>query len=83
MADDTIDVTGQVGGPSPEEQARVDAEQAELVSTIRAKHAEEERERRKVLDERIQRAMEAAAERSSLLERMKLLEARVTMLESR
>jgi len=37
-----FDVTGQPGGPSPEEQARVDEEQRQLIEKIKKARAENE-----------------------------------------
>lgn len=84
MADEiSIDVTGQPGGPSPEEQAAVDAQQRALVDKILAERAPGEAEQRRILDEKLQKAIEAASERQSFAERLKLVEARLTVLEAK
>jgi hypothetical protein len=58
-----VDVCGQPGGPSPEEQEQVDAEQRELMALRKAEwEAEKEAERAAGTD--VQSKMERAAARS-------------------
>jgi hypothetical protein len=60
---ETFDVCGQVGGPSAEEQARVDAEQLALVAEVRRVReaaAGEERARGADVDSKIERANQRA-----------------------
>lgn len=79
----TLDVAGQPGGPSPEEQAAVDAEQLALIEQIKADRAPAEAEEARLRDEKLQRAIEAQSERQSMAERLKLVEARLTVLEAK
>jgi hypothetical protein len=82
-APQVVDVAGQIGGPSPEEQARVDAEQKALIDQINAEREPAEMAERQAMNAKIERAIAADAARRSLIERVKLLEARVAALENR
>ncbi len=86
MADEEevqVDIAGQPGGPSLETQALVDEEQRRLIERIKAERAPAEAEAARLLNEKIERAIAAQAERKSFEERLKLLEARVLILGAR
>lgn len=78
-----VDVAGQPGGPSLDEQAAVDGEQRKLIEQIKADRAPAEIAARQALNAKIEAAIAADAERRSLIERLKLLEDRVALLERR
>lgn len=76
----TLDVTGQPGGPSPDEQARVDAEQLKLVNEIRVRTQEDER----IRTAEIQSRQDAATdEKRTVLEQVRALTKRVEALEDK
>lgn len=77
-----VDVAGQPGGPSLEEQARVDAEQRDLLARMAAERAPAEADEARARNDRIQAAMEAMALRRSLAARFDELEKRVKALEA-
>lgn len=82
IADLPPDVTGQPGGPSPEEQALVDQEQAELVARLRAEQAPILEAEQNARDERYARAMAAANARKDLESMVRALAVRVEALEA-
>lgn len=67
-------------GPTPEEQARVDAEQRELIERIRSERAPLEAEERRRMDAKISAAREASSQRRAAEAR---LDARLTEIEAR
>ncbi len=83
MDDLALDSAGQPGGPSPEEQARVDAEQIALIERIKAERAPDEAADRARMEAKIEAALAAQSERRSLVARLELLEARVTVMEAK
>lgn len=78
-----LDVTGQVDGPSPEEQAIVDAEQVGIIAGIKAERAPIDEAERAALQAKIDAANEAAQVRRDLMEAVKALTARVVLLEAK
>ena len=73
-----FDVAGQPGGPSPEEQARVDAEQRETMTRIRAEAeagAEQERAAGNDAPSKIARA--GSVNLAAILQRLDAVEAKV------
>lgn len=78
----TLDVAGQPGGPPPEVQAAVDAEQLALIERIKAEREPDEAADRARMNDKIEAAMAAQAERRSFVARIELLEARVKVLEA-
>lgn len=75
-----VDVAGQVGGPSPEEQAIVDEEQAQFIARYKAEMVPIEEEARRKLQEKLDAAI---AERTSLIEMVRSHEARLKILEAK
>lgn len=77
------DSAGQIGGPSAEEQQRVDEEQRQLIARIRAERAPLEEEETRIRDEARDRELGARAERREISEMVKNLKERVEALEAR
>lgn len=75
-----VDVAGQPGGPSPEEQAIVDEEQAQFIARYKAEMAPIEEEARRKLQEKLDAAI---AERTSLVEMVRSHEARLKIIEAK
>lgn len=83
MADEdeiVIDVAGQPGGPSPDIQAQVDAEQLELMAKQAAERAPIEEEARRKLQEKLDKAN---AERGAILDLIRSMDARLKALEAK
>jgi len=80
MPDEIVDVAGQPGGPSPDIQALVDQEQAELIARIKAAREPLEAASRAELQARLEAAN---AERRSLIELVRSLDARLKALEAK
>ncbi len=77
------DVCGQPGGPSPEVQAMVDAEQAELIAEMRKQRAAQERVDQDELDRRVHEAKQAIKSRQALEQTVAELKKRVATLEGK
>lgn len=80
--DDKSDEIDKPEGPSPDEQARVDAEQLEIIERIRAARGPAEAEEARLRNERIERELSLQSERRSFDARLKAVEARLTALEA-
>jgi hypothetical protein len=79
----TLDVTGQPGGPSPEIQAQVDAEQAALIERIKAERAPIEAAARAAIQQRMDKAAAAQSGRADLVKMIEDLTRRVAALETK
>lgn len=75
-----LDSQGQANGPTDEEQAAADAEQAEIVARIRKMKNVTEEAERKALQEKIDKAN---AGRNELIELVRSQEARIKVLEGK
>lgn len=78
-----LDVAGQPGGPSPDEQAQVDAEQLALIEQVRATLAPMEEAERLLVQAKLDKAAAAMGERRDLIEAVRALTARVELLEAK
>jgi hypothetical protein len=80
MPDEILDVAGQPGGPSPDIQALVDQEQADLIARIKAERDPLEAASRAELMSRIEKAK---ADRIELIELVRSLDARLKIVEAK
>jgi hypothetical protein len=81
-----IDVAGQPGGPSPEEQARVDAEQREIMARIRAEGeaaAQAERDAGNDVASKVEKAARTRIYTADLKKEIDALTQRFTELEGK
>lgn len=77
------DVAGQIGGPSPEIQAAVDAEQREIIAAQKAARAPFERAEHLAREAKLTRASEAADENKKLKMTVADLLKRVQAMEAK
>lgn len=77
------DVAGQIGGPSPDVQAAVDAEQREIIARMRAAREPIERADAEKFAAKVAKAKASAKARKSLENTVKALIARVEALEKK
>lgn len=78
-----LDVTGQPGGPSPEEQALVDDEQRVIMAQQAEARRPQELEEARARQDRMQSAMERQAEMKSVLTLLRNLDDRLRVLEDK
>lgn len=78
-----IDVTGQEGGPSPEEQALVDAEQKSLMAQRAEERKPQELEEARARNDKLQAALERQSEMRSVLALLKNIDDRLRVVENK
>jgi len=78
-----VDIAGQIGGPSLEEQERVDMEQRAIMAAMKAARAPLEAAEKALLDRKLAAHEAKQKERRDMAEAIKSLTARVAALEAR